>query len=193
MKIIGSGQGKVGVGIGIPYIRDIPSKKYSLVLDLNKTLVYYNEDGKVILRDGLYSFMDLVKPFYELISFGSEQKHITDCILKEIEKEKKFFDYNLNRDNCIIYENNLVKDISLIGRDISKIIVIDDDENCFKLNKENGIKIKAFNGKNKDDNGDNALIELKKILILIYKDDYDDIRVALKDFSNIIKKRISLS
>ena len=190
LKKIGEGRGKVGVGIGIPYIRYPPSKKYSLILDLNKTLAYYNEEGKIILRNGLFSFLDLIKTFYELISFCNEPKHITESILKEIEKEKKYFVYNLNRDNCIIYENSLVKDISLIGRDISKIIVIDDDENCFKLNKENAIKISTFNN-NKDKN-DNALAELKKILILIYKDNYDDIRIALKDFSNIIKKRISL-
>ena len=190
LKKIGEGRGKVEVGIGIPYVREPPSKKYTLILDLNKTLVYYNEEGKVILRNGLFSFLDIIKPFYELISFCNEPKHITESILRVIEKEKKYFVYNLNRDNCIIYENNLVKDISFIGRDISKIIVIDDDENCFKLNKENAIKIPTFNN-NKEKN-DNALAELKKILILIYKDNYDDIRIALKDFSNIIKKRISL-
>ncbi len=154
-KIWGKG-GKVGYGIGIPYIREQTSKKYTLILDLNKTLGYYNEEGKVILRNGLFSFLDSIKPFYELISFCGEQKYIADGIIKEIEKEKKYFDYNLNRDNCIIYENNLVKDISFIGRDMTKIIVVDDDENCFKLNKENAIKISTFNGyNNKDKNNKN--------------------------------------
>ena len=212
-KIWGKG-GKVGYGIGIPYIREQTSKKYTLILDLNKTLGYYNEEGKVILRNGLFSFLDSIKPFYELISFCGEQKYITDGIIKEIEKEKKYFDYNLNRDNCIIYENNLVKDISFIGRDMTKIIVVDDDENCFKLNKENAIKISTFNGYNNKDknnknnsvdnnkdkneennknNDDNILIELKELLILIYKENYDDTRNAIKEFSNIIKNKISLS
>ena len=110
-------------------------------------------------------------------------------IIKEIESEKKYFDFYLNRENCILYENNLVKDISLIGRDISKVIIIDDDENCFKLNKENGIKIGAFNEGNKVDN---VLFELKKILILIHKKDYEDVRIAIKDFSNDIKSKVSL-
>ena len=155
-------------------------------------MVYYNnEEGKINikLRDGLFSFLSMIKIYYELISFSNEPKNITEAIIKEIESEKKYFDFYLNRENCILYENNLVKDISLIGRDISKVIIIDDDENCFKLNKENGIKISNYNG----NNNDNILFELKKILILIYKKNYDDIRIALKDFSNDIKNKITLA
>ena len=104
--------------------------------------------------------------------------------------------------------------MSFIGIDMAKSIVVDDDENCFKLNKENAIKISTFNGYNNKDknnknnsvdnnkdkneennknNDDNILIELKELLILIYKENYDDIRNAIKEFSNIIKNKISLS
>ena len=176
--------------IKIPYIINPSNHKYSLVLDLNKTLVYYNpEKGNIKLRNGLSSFLSMIKTYYELISFSNEPQNITNAIIQEIESEKKYFDYNLTRDNCIIYENNLVKDISLIGRDITKIIIIDDDENCFNLNKENGIKISKFNG----DKEDNILFELKKILIVLYKKNYDDIRIALKDFSKDLKNKVSLS
>ena len=83
----------------------------------------------------------------------------------------------------------MIKDISLIGRDISKIIAIDDDENSFKLNKENGIKITPFN---EDSKNDNVLFELKKILILIFKKNYDDVRIGLKEFSNDIKSKVNI-
>ena len=177
--------------IGIPYIKSPTNKKYTLVLDLNKTLAYYDiESGKIKLRNGLFSFLSMVKTYYELISFSCEPINITEAIIKDIERENKYFDYNLNRTHSILYENYLVKDISLIGRDISKIIIIDNDENCFKLNKENGIKIASFND-SKDD--DNKLFELKKILILIFKKNYDDVREALKDFSEDIKTKLSLA
>ena len=177
--------------IQIPYIRIQSNKKYSLVLDLNKTLAYYNnKNGKIKLRNGLFSFLSMIKTYYELISFSCEPILITDRIIHEIESERKYFDYNLIRQHSVLYENNLVKDITLIGRDISKTIIIDDDENCFILNKENGIKIAPFTDNNIRDN---ILFELKKILILIYKKNYDDVRVAIKDFSNEIKNKVSLS
>ena len=174
--------------IEIPYIKTSSNKKYTLVLDLNKTLAFYNNNN-ISLRNGLFSFLAMIKPYYELISFSSDSNDITSSILNEIESQKKYFDYNFNREHSILYENYLVKDISLIGRDITKVIIVDDDENCFKLNKENGIKIGEFNGNNKNDN---VLFELKKILILIHKKDYDDVRIAIKEFSNDIKSKISL-
>ena len=177
--------------IQIPYIKNPSNKKYTLVLDLNKTLAYYNNEiGFLKLRNGLFSFLSMIKTYYELISFSCESIDIANTIIKEIESDKKYFDYNLNREHCIVYDNNLVKDISLIGRDISKVIIIDHDENCFKLNKDNGIKIASFDGNNKNDN---ILFELKKILILIYKKNYDDIRFAIKEFSNDIKNMVSLA
>ena len=181
-------ENKNSIKIDIPYIRTPTDRKYTLILDLNKTLAFYN-DGNISLRTGLFSFLSMIKPYYELISFSCEPNDITDKIIKEIESNKKYFDYNFTREHSILYENTLVKDISLIGRDISKIIIVDDDENCFRLNKENGIKIGAFTGNNKNDN---ALFELKKILILIHKKSFDDVRMGIKEFSKDIKNNVSL-
>ena len=175
--------------IEIPYIIEPPSKKYSLVLNINKTLAFYDK-GNITLRSGLLSFLSMVKPYYELISFSSEPNNITKSIIKEIELKEKVFDFNFGREHCILYDNILVKDISLIGRDIKNIIIVDHDENCFKLNEENGIKISKFEGNNKTDN---ALSELKKILILIYKRNYNDLRIALKEYENEIKNKITLN
>ena len=175
--------------IEIPYIKTPSDKKYTLIIDLNKTLAFYNKNtNNVSLRNGLFSFLSMMKPYYELISFSCEPNEITESIIKDIESQKIYFDYHLTREHSILYENTLVKDISLIGRDASKIIVIDDDENCFKLNTENGIKISEYVGNNEFDN---ALFELKKILLLIYKNNYEDIREGIKEFSNEIRNKVS--
>ena len=175
--------------IEIPYLKEPSSKKYTLVLNLNKTLAFYNK-GNINLRTGLFSLLYMIKPYYELISFSSEPEIITKSIIKEIESKEKIFDYNFGREHCILYENNLVKDISLIGRDMKNIIIVDYDENNYKLNEENGIKISKFEGYEKKSKIDNSLFELKKILILIYKANYKDLRKALKDFENDIKNKL---
>ncbi len=73
---------------------------------------------------------------------------------------------------------------------LKKIIIIDNEEHNFKLNKSNGIKIAPFYGRNSK--SDTVLYELKKILILIYKQNYNDLRTALKDYSYDIKNKITL-
>ena len=176
--------------IEIPYIKTPSDKKYTLILDLNKTLAFFDINSKNIsLRNGLFSFLSMLKPYYEIISFSCEPNEITESIIREIESQKIYFDYHLTREHSILYGNTLVKDISLIGRDPSKIIIIDDDKNCFQLNNENGIKISEFNGNN---DNDNSLFELKKILILIYRKNYDDVRLGIKEFANEIKSKVSL-
>ena len=45
---------------------------------------------------------------------------------------------------------------------------------------------------NNQKRNDNALLELKKILIKIYKDNYDDVREALKDYEDLIKSKVSM-
>ena len=87
-----------------------------------------------------------------------------------------------------MYKNNLIKDLTLIGRDLSKIIIVDNNETCFELNKENGIKISSFYG----DKNDNKLFELKNILKEIYFKNYNDVRLALKEFHNDIINKVSL-
>ena len=176
--------------IEIPYIKTPAIKRYTLILDLDKTLSYKNnETNEIILRNGLFSFLSSLKPFYELILFSLDSKNFCDNIINMIERDKKYFDYKFYKEHSILYENNLVKDISLIGRDITKIIIVDDDEICFKLNKENGIKIYPFTGEN---NNDNKLFELKKILEDIYVKNFDDVRKVLKYYEADILNKISL-
>ena len=227
-----------------PFLVTPSKKKYTLVLDLDETLIhlrqkkdiinikndvnikinntsdyFYNNNDKnrnkylLQFRVGLFSFLTILKPFYEIISFTSATHEYADVIINEIEKNRKFFDHKFYREHTVIYKDTFVKDISRIGRDMKKIIIIDNNERNFVLNKENGIKIAPFygdddnnivdNSLNSENNGrlshrgkkgnDNILLELKKILVMIYKDNYDDLREALKDYDDMIKAKVSLN
>ena len=201
-----------------PFIISKTKKRLTLILDLDETLIHLRQKKQIVnikndinininnlkekknyllqFRVGLFSFLTLLKPFYEIISFTSASKEYADVIINEIEKKRNFFDYKFYREHCVIYKDTFVKDISRIGRDIKNIIIVDNNENNFMLNKENGIKICSYYGDDEENNGnkknDNALLELKKILINIYKDNYDDVREALKDYDEIIKTKVSI-
>ena len=173
------------------------NKNYTLVLDITNTLInikYADPQGQILipnLRPGIFSFLNSVKPLYELVAFSSETREFSDVILNEIEKNKKFFDFKLYKDHCTLYKNRFVKDITKLGRDIRKIIIVDDDENNFVLNKENGIKIKPFLGE--ENNNDTSLFELKKILILFERMGLDDVRKGIKSYEKDIKDKISMN
>ena len=71
---------------------------------------------------------------------------------------------------------------------MKKIIIVDNMEQNFRLNKQNGIKIKPFYG----DKNDKILYELSKILVMIAMKGYDDLTKALQQYANEIKIKITL-
>ncbi len=105
-----------------------------------------------------------------------------------IESNKKYFSYVFYREHTVIEENDYVKDISRIGRDLSKMIIVDNMPQNFRLQKENGILIKTFYG---EDQNDKALLELIPILIEIGKSPGKDLRESLALFKDEILKKVS--
>ena len=175
--------------ISPPFLKKPNEKKYSLVLDLDETLVNVNQNGVCNLRPGLFSFLNSIKPFYEIISFTNGAKSYSDSIIKQIEARNKYFDYNLHRDHSFLSGKEFLKDISRIGRDMKKIIIVDNIANNFKLNPENGIQIAPYFGEYSKN--DTVLFELKKLLIMFHKLGYEDLRVAIKNYAKEIKANIT--
>ena len=179
-----------------------PLKELTLVLDLDETImsfIYINEDNKeglLRIRPYLYNFLNLIKSYYEIVIFTTATSNYADPLIDNIEIQKgKYFDYRLYREHCTIRNNDIIKDISLIGRDLSKIIIVDNIQQNFKLQKENGILISSFWG---EDDDDKVLLQLGRILVSIAIDmienDYDlDIRDEIKKYKEDIIKNVSIS
>ena len=184
------------------FITTKPTKNLTLVLDLDETLMsfifinYEKKEGLTRIRPYLYNFLNLVKEYYEIIIFTAATKNYADPILDVIEEIRgKYFNYRLYREHCSIIDNDFIKDISLIGRDLSKMIIVDNMQQNFKLQKENGILISSFWG---EDDNDKVLLQLGKILVSIAIDmiesDFEiDIRDELKKYKEDILKNISMN
>ena len=186
----------------------------TIILDLDETLITFekeekeeneeyedndeeyeedeeNDNKKMIIRPGLYNFLDnLIELKCELIIFTSSNKNYADKIIDEIEKNKKYFKKRLYRENCVLIGSAYVKDISKLGRDLSKVIIIDNDLACFYLQQENGILIRPFVG-NKNEENDKVLDNLYYILNNIIKKPFTDIRIELEKYKNEIKNKIN--
>ena len=176
-----------------PYLPAKGSKEFTLVLDLDETLICFkadpNDDTKGILRFRPYldEFLEEVIQYYELVIFTSGTKDYADPIIDHIENDKHYFADRLYRHHAIIYNNDYVKDIARLGRDLSKVIIVDNMPQNYRLQKGNGIYITAFWG---EDERDMALYYLKNILKQIALN-YTDLRKGLIDFKDEITNQIS--
>ena len=154
--------------IPIPFLeKKNPNKIYTLVLDLDETLIHFkmnpNNDssGKILIRPYLHKFLEEIKNYYELVLFTSATQDYADPIINAIENGNHYFDYRLYRIHTTIIDNDFVKDLSKLGRDLNKTIIVDNMPQNFKKQPGNGINIRPFWGK---DNDDRALLDLLVIL-----------------------------
>ena len=172
----------------------ISSNKYILLISLDETLIHFkiddknknNNKGVIQLRPFLNEFLTEIKPYYEIIVFSNGDKKYTELILNAIDKNKIFFDNKLYREHCTIINNDFVKDINIIGKDISKIIIVDNLIQNYRLQIANGINIKSFYG----EINDKILLELGNILVKIAKLG-KDIRKGIAYYRDDIINKIS--
>ena len=179
----------------IPFLKFSPKKEYTLILDLDETLIYFKilnpnkRFGRVKFRPGLINFLEIIKEFYEIIIFTSGTKEYADIILNAIEKKgnNKYFDGRLYREHNVQIGQKFYKDLSKIGRCLSRSIIVDNFNLSFRFQRDNGILISSFYGDNGDDK---ALIELQKILIKIYNEK-GDVRKSIIKYKEEIFRRVS--
>ena len=181
------------VTIPYPYLENKSNKLYTLVLDLDETLIHFKpnpnneESGTIKIRPYLMEFLEKIKNYYELVVFTAATQEYADPIINALDPYNKYFDYRLYRKHTIIIDNDFVKDLSKLGRDMSKIIIVDNMEQNYKLQKNNGITIRPFWGK---DNEDTALFDLLDILIKIAEKKMD-VRMGLKLYKEDIISKVT--
>ena len=178
--------------INPPYIKTpLINKQYTLVLDLDETLVNFKikagREGYVRLRPFLFGFLEEVSQYYELIIFTSATEAYANSVIEAIEQEKKYFDFIFHREHTIIIGNEFVKDLTRIGRPLNSTIIIDNMPQNFRFQKENGICIKPFWGQ---DSNDKTLYNLIPILIDVAKMG-GDVRISLNKFKDDIVSKIT--
>ena len=188
-----NGKNKNFIPIPSPYVHTKNKKNFSLVLDLDETLVHFKEkfnnegNGILRIRPGIQEFIEEVGKYYELIIFTTATQDYADTLIDAIEGDKIYFEYRFYRNHAIIINNDFVKDLTRIGRPLDKIIIIDNMPQNFRLQKENGIMIKPFWG---EDKYDTALFDLIPILVNIAKDG-GDVRKGLIKYKDDILKKVS--
>jgi len=172
-----------------PYLPATDEDIYTLVLDLDETLVHYYEEeneGKFLIRPGCHEFLEEVSKFYEVVIFTAGLQEYADWVLDQLD-HNNFISYRLYRQHGLPTGNFYTKDLSRIGRNLARTIIVDNMAENFRMQPDNGILIRTWI----DDMTDNALLELLPLLKEIAMKKGRDVRKALKSFRDQMMKAIA--
>ena len=172
-----------------PYLPPLDTKKYkySLILDLDETLVHYiEEENRAYVQVRPYAdfFLNEMAKYFELVIFTAAAEDYADIVLNELDKNK-VINYKLYRKHTEQINGVFIKDLSKLGRDLSKILIVDNNKDNFSLQPENGLHICSFIG----DQNDDELYNLSSDLMKIVECKKNDIRPVIKEIKQIMKKR----
>lgn len=75
---------------------------------------------------------------YEIVIYTASLNKYADPLLDLLDTHK-VIRTRLFRESCVFYEGNYVKDLSLLNRDLSKTIIIDNSPASYMFHPENAI------------------------------------------------------
>lgn len=160
---------------------DITKFKYTVLFQLDETLVHYCEENDnyfVKVRFGAENLIEIIHNFCEVIIVSTSGIEYSDIIANNLSKNRGLISHRIYTEE---YEN---VDLSEINRDKNKIFIICSDDDFLNAPKENIIKLKEFNGDVKDKEFIKLLNEFKNIENM----EIEDVRNIIPNIKNNITK-----
>ncbi|KAI1415032.1 NIF-domain-containing protein [Hypoxylon sp. FL1857] len=156
-------------------------RPYTLCISLEDMLVHSEwtrEHGwRVAKRPGVDYFLRYLSQYYELVLFTSVPFAIGEPLVRKLDPFR-FIVWPLFREATKYKDGEIVKDLSYLNRDLSKVIIIDTKREHVRNQPENAIVLKPWTGDPKD----TELVSLIPFLEYIHTMQYKDVREVLKSF-----------
>lgn len=174
-----------------------PSKP-TLVLDLDETLVHCSPEptesydvtfgvqfnGSVCQvfvkkRPYLDEFLEHVSKKFEVVIFTASQRVYAERLLDILDPHGKYIHHRLYRESCLMVSGNLLKDLTIINRQLSRTMIVDNSPHAFGYQLDNGIPIVSWYDNPHD-------IELKQLVrVLDHLHPVEDVRPLLRELYGV--------
>uniref|UniRef100_A0AAV1TGF9 FCP1 homology domain-containing protein n=1 Tax=Peronospora matthiolae TaxID=2874970 RepID=A0AAV1TGF9_9STRA len=174
--------------------------KICLVLDLDETLVHCSVDEvkdphmqfpvtfngveytvNVKKRPHMEYFLKCASKLFEIVVFTASHQVYAEKLMNMLDPHRNLIKYRLYRDDCLDVFGNYLKDLNVLGRDLSKVVLVDNSPHAFGYQVNNGVPIETWY----DDEADAELLNLLPFLESLV--DVDDVRPIVEQQFQIQK------
>ena len=135
--------------------------KKTLIIDLDETLVHSSLQftsnctfvtpivldtvectAFVSVRPYAREVLKELSKFYEVVIFTASLRQYAETIIDYLDPDHNIL--RLYRDACVHKETHFVKDLTKLGRDLTKTLIVDNSPDCIELQPENGILVSSW-------------------------------------------------
>ncbi|XP_047456761.1 carboxy-terminal domain RNA polymerase II polypeptide A small phosphatase 1-like isoform X3 [Mugil cephalus] len=158
----------------LPQMKSNDAGKICVVIDLDETLVHSSFkpvnnadfiipveiDGTVhqvyvLKRPHVDEFLKRMGEMFECVLFTASLSKYADPVSDLLDKWGAF-QSRLFRESCVFHKGNYVKDLSRLGRDLNKVIIIDNSPASYVFHPDNAVPVASWF----DDMSDTELLDL---------------------------------
>lgn len=153
--------------------------KKCLILDVDETLVHSSYQPPahydvhlplrvngaicnvyVAIRPHLQEFLKAVSPLFEVVIFTASVSMYCDPLMNAVDSQRLLGPLRLFREHCSVVNGSYVKDLSLLGRSLDTVTIIDNSPVAYLFQQRNAIPITSWF----DDPNDDELLHLIPVL-----------------------------
>ncbi|KAH8681819.1 HAD-like domain-containing protein [Xylariales sp. PMI_506] len=157
-------------------------RPYTLCISLEDMLVHSEwsrEHGwRLAKRPGADYFLHYLSQYYELVLFTTVPFGMGEPLVRKLDPYH-FIVWPLFREATKYKDGEIIKDLSYLNRDLSKVIMVDTEASHVRDQPENAIILPKWKGDPKD----TELVSLIPFLEYIHTMQYKDVREVLKSFN----------
>lgn len=151
----------------------------TVVLDLDETLVCNRNAfySAAILRPYCLHMLNAIRHMkgLEVVLWTASTKETASPVVEQLSESGLVFDEVIYRSNLWFTEPIHTKDLRLLGRDMERVVIIDNAANCCKLNPQNAILVEDFRGQRSE--ADATLVNVYYMIERIFKGCQKDVSV----------------
>uniref|UniRef100_A0A2P2KK22 Mitochondrial import inner membrane translocase subunit TIM50 n=1 Tax=Rhizophora mucronata TaxID=61149 RepID=A0A2P2KK22_RHIMU len=170
----------------LPDLHPAEQHVFTLVLDLNETIIYSDwkrdRGWRTFKRPGVDDFLQHMAKFYEIIVYSDQLNMYVDPVVERLDTNH-CIRYRLSRSATKYQEGKHYRDLSKLNRDPNKIIYVSAHGLENSLQPENCVPINPFTIDDKGEEPlDTALLDLIPFLEYVARASPADIRTVLASY-----------
>ncbi|XP_057980215.1 mitochondrial import inner membrane translocase subunit TIM50 [Malania oleifera] len=165
----------------LPDLHPMEQHVFTLVLDLNETLIYSDwkrdRGWRTFKRPGVDVFLEHLAQFYEIVVYSDQMSMYVDPVVDRLDK-KQCIRYRLSRAATRYQDGKHYRDLSKLNRDPARVLYVSGHAVESSLQPENCVPVKPW----KLEEDDTALVDLIPFLEYVARHRPADIRPVLASY-----------